>query len=118
MSDVKFHKHKVFRETEDVTFYDISVPQSNASDLVIHETTAISPPDDKYDNKQFYIHYHQIDNNRVISGERTFELINFDWERPLRIKRVCLAKVGNDDFGPKSAWEILVCVRARRIMIS
>ena len=85
MSDVKFHKHKVFRETEDVTFYDISVPQSNASDLVIHETTAISPPDDKYGNKQFYIHYHQIDNNRVISGERTFELINFNWERPYQI---------------------------------
>ena len=36
---------------------------------------------------------------------------NFDWETPLGIKRVCLAKVRNDDFGPKSAWEILVCVR-------
>ena len=33
---------------------------------------------------------------------------NFDWETPLGIKRVCLPKVGNDDFGPKSAWEILV----------
>ena len=37
---------------------------------------------------------------------------NFDWETPLGIKRVCLAKVENDDFGPKSAWEILVRVRA------
>ena len=38
---------------------------------------------------------------------------NFDWETPLGIKRICLAKVENDDFGPKSAWEILVrvCVR-------
>ena len=36
---------------------------------------------------------------------------NFDWETPLGIKRICLAKVRNDDFGPKSAWEILVCVR-------
>ena len=35
---------------------------------------------------------------------------NFDWETPLGFKRVCLAKVENDDFGPKSAWEILVCV--------
>jgi len=34
---------------------------------------------------------------------------NFDWGTPLGIKRVCLAKVRNDDFGPKSAWEILVC---------
>ena len=37
---------------------------------------------------------------------------NIDWETPLGIKRVCLAKVGNDDFGPKSAWEILVRVCA------
>ena len=29
---------------------------------------------------------------------------NFDWETPLGFKRVCLAKVENDDFGPKSAW--------------
>ena len=28
---------------------------------------------------------HQIDNNRVISGSRTFELINFDWDRPYQI---------------------------------
>ena len=33
---------------------------------------------------------------------------NFDWGTPLGIKGVCLAKVRNDDFGPKSAWEILV----------
>ena len=35
---------------------------------------------------------------------------NFDWETPLGIKVVCLAKVGNEDFGPNSAWEILVRV--------
>jgi len=85
MNNIKFHLHKVFRETEDVTFYDISVPESNASDLVVHETAAVSPPNDKNDNKQFYIHYHQIDNNRVISGERTFELLNFNWDRPYQI---------------------------------
>ena len=38
---------------------------------------------------------------------------NFDWETPLGIKREWLAKVRNDDFGPKSAWEILVRVRVR-----
>ena len=43
---------------------------------------ATSPPDDSNGNKQFYIYYHQIDNNRVISGERTFELINFNWDNP------------------------------------
>ena len=83
--DIKFHLDRVFRETEDVIFYDISIPDSNASDLVIHKTAATSPPDDDNGNKQFYIHYHQIDNNRVISGERTFELINFNWDNPYQI---------------------------------
>ena len=36
MSDVNFVKHRVFRETSDVIFYDISVEESNASDLVVH----------------------------------------------------------------------------------
>ena len=34
MSDVQFKKHRVFRETDDVIFYDISVDESNAADLV------------------------------------------------------------------------------------
>ena len=85
MSDVNFVKHRVFRETPDVIFYDISVEESNASDLVIHEGPAISPPDDKVGAKQFYIHYHQVDHNRVVSGERTFELVNFDWKYPYHI---------------------------------
>ena len=85
MSDVNFVKHRVFRETPDVIFYDISVEESNASDLVIHEGPAISPPDDKVGAKQFYIHYHQVDHNRVVSGERTFELVNRDWKYPYHI---------------------------------
>ena len=83
--DLKFHLDKVFRETEDVIFYDVSIPNSNASDLVIHKTAATSPPNDDNGNKQFYIHYHQIDNNRIVSGERTFELINFNWNNPYQI---------------------------------
>ena len=59
MSDVNFVKHRVFRETPDVIFYDISVEDSNASDLVVHAGPATSPPDDKVGAKQFYIHYHQ-----------------------------------------------------------
>ena len=41
MSDVNFVKHRVFRETPDVIFYDISVEDSNASDLVVHTGPAI-----------------------------------------------------------------------------
>ena len=41
MSDVEFKKHRVFRETDDVIFYDISVDESNASDLVVHSGPAI-----------------------------------------------------------------------------
>ena len=41
-----FRKHRVFRETDDVVFYDITVEESNASDLVVHEGAATSPPDD------------------------------------------------------------------------
>ena len=46
MSDIHFKKHRVFRETEDVIFYDISVDESNAADLVVHTGSAVSPPDD------------------------------------------------------------------------
>ena len=85
MSEVEFHKHRVFRETEDVIFYDISVENSNASDLVIHTGSAVSPPDDVVGAKQFYIHRHQIDHNRVVSGERTFELVNLKGKYPYHI---------------------------------
>ena len=85
MSDVHYVKHRLFRETEEVIFYDISVENSNASDLVVHTGTAISPPDDLVGAKQFYIHKYQIDHNRVVSGERTFELVNFDWKYPYHI---------------------------------
>ena len=85
MSDVEFKKHRVFRETEDVIFYDISVEESNASDLVVHTGTAISPPDDAVGAKQFYMHEFQDDYNRVVQGERTFELVNFTWKYPYHI---------------------------------
>ena len=85
MSDVHYKKHRVFRETEDVIFYDISVEESNASDLVIHSGPAMSPPNDSLGAKQFYIHSYQDDYNRVVSGERTFELVNYDWKYPYHI---------------------------------
>ena len=85
MSDVHYKKHRVFRETEDVIFYDISVEESNASDLVIHSGPAMSPPNDSVGAKQYYIHSFQDDYNRVVSGERTFELVNYDWKYPYHI---------------------------------
>ena len=85
MSEVQYKKHRVFRETEDVIFYDISVDESNASDLVVHTGAAISPPNDTVGAKQFYIHKHQVDHNRVVSGERMFELVNFKWRYPYHI---------------------------------
>ena len=85
MSDIHFKKHRVFRETEEVIFYDISVDESNAADLVVHTGAATSPPDDCVGAKQFYIHGFQDDYNRVVSGERTFELVNLDWKYPYHI---------------------------------
>ena len=85
MSDVNFKKHRVLRETQDVIFYDISVDESNAADLVVHTGTAISPPNDSVGAKQFYIHSFQDDYNRVVSGERTFELVNYTWKYPYHI---------------------------------
>lgn len=85
MTSVQFKKHRVFRETDSVIFYDISVDNSNATDLVVHNGSAISPPNDCVGAKQFYIHHHQIDNNRVLSGERTFELVNSTWKYPYHI---------------------------------
>ena len=98
MSDIHFKRHRVFRETDDVIFYDISVEESNASDLcllytspsprdveesnaadlVVHTGPAVSPPPDCVGGKQFYIHSFQDDCNRVVQGERTFELVNRD----------------------------------------
>ena len=85
MSEVTFKKHRVFRETDAVVFYDISVDGSNAQDLVCHTGAATSPPDDIVGAKQFYIHYHQVDHNRVLSGIRTFELVNPEWRYPYHI---------------------------------
>ena len=88
MSSVSFRKHRVFKETDSVIFYDITVEESNAADLVVHEGPAVSPPDDFAGAKQFYIHSFQDDYNRVVSGTRTFELINLQWKCPYHIVRL------------------------------
>ena len=38
--------------------------------------------------KSFYIHGFQDDYNRVVSGERTFELVNTSWKYPYHIVRL------------------------------
>ena len=55
---------------------------------MVHEGPAVSPPDDFAGAKQFYIHSFQDDYNRVVSGTRTFELINLQWKCPYHIVRL------------------------------
>ena len=69
----------VFRETPQVSFFDVGVEGSNASDVVIHHSNAISPPNDR-EGEHYYIHRHQIDHNLVIKGSRIFTLVNPEWD--------------------------------------
>ena len=88
--ELRFFPINIFRETPKVTFFDAGIDSSNpsngsndsnSSDVVIHSGEAISPPDDLKD-EQYYVHNHQIDHNLVITGERTFVLINPSWDEP------------------------------------
>ena len=75
---IKLTPERTFRRTTGVHFADISVPGSNGIDLVEHSGPSVSPPDrDRL--PQWYVHAHQIDNNRVIHGFRLFELFNPKW---------------------------------------
>ena len=78
---LKFKPTTIFRETPKVTFFDAGLEESNGCDVVIHSEEAISPPDD-FKDEQYYVHNHQIDHNLVITGERTFVLINPSWDEP------------------------------------
>ncbi|EDX87566.1 hypothetical protein S7335_5276 [Synechococcus sp. PCC 7335] len=77
-----------FRDTPSVQFFDITIPDSNARDLVYHEGPAISPNNDKNNAWQFYLHPHQEDNILALSGGRTFHLINFEWTHPYHVVRL------------------------------
>jgi len=69
---------RTFRRTPNVHFADISVEGSNGIDLVEHGNQAVSPPL-LLGAKQWYVHRHQVDYNRVIKGERLFELFYRGW---------------------------------------
>lgn len=75
---IRFTEARHFRSTPGVKFDDITVPGSNGLDLVEHSGPSVSPPD-KDGRSQWYVHKHQVDNNRVIHGERLFELFNPKW---------------------------------------
>ena len=79
--ELKFCPSTIFRETPKVTFFDAGIDSSNGCDVVIHSGEAISPPND-YKNEQYYVHNHQVDHNLVLTGERTFILINPSWDEP------------------------------------
>ncbi|MCX5950262.1 MAG: redox protein, partial [Cyanobacteria bacterium] len=38
--------YEKFRDTPAVRFFDITIPTSNARDMVVHSGPAVSPPDD------------------------------------------------------------------------
>ena len=71
---LELNKGRVFRETPGVLFADINVDGQNGLDIVRHDMFAVSPPNVGED-KQFYSHNHQTDNNRTIYGARVFELV-------------------------------------------
>ncbi len=78
-----------FRDTPSVRFFDVTIPDSNARDLVVHRGPAVSPPDAEESGAwQFYLHPHQDDNLLASSGGRTFYLVNLAWAQPFHIVRL------------------------------
>ena len=85
MQDIQLQHERVFRETKGVKFSDVWVAGQNGMDLVVHDSFAVSPPNQHgTGSKSFYIHHFQTDNNRVISGARVFELVDSTgkWHHP------------------------------------
>ena len=81
--------YEKFRDTPSVRFFDITVPTSNARDLVVHTGPAVSPPDcPETGSWQFYLHPHQEDNLLAMHGGRTFFLVNLGWNYPYHIVRL------------------------------
>ena len=75
MSEVNYSEARIFRQTPSVYFADVWIEGQNGLDVVTHHGAAVSPPYDEAGRKQFYVHSYQIDYNRVLHGERVFELV-------------------------------------------
>ncbi|MFQ3616825.1 MAG: redox protein [Cyanobacteriota bacterium] len=80
--------YRKFRDTPSVRFFDITIANSNARDLVFHDGPAISPNNSDDGHWQFYMHPNQEDNLLALSGGRTFYLVNFSWDYPFHIVRL------------------------------
>lgn len=80
--------YKKFRDTPNVRFFDITIAESNARDLVFHDGPAVSPNNDAQNDWQFYLHPHQEDNLLALTGGRTFYLVNLSWAQPYHIVRL------------------------------
>ncbi|GAB4322866.1 MAG: hypothetical protein OHK0047_06480 [Leptolyngbyaceae cyanobacterium] len=80
--------YQKFRDTPKVRFFDITINESNARDLVFHDGPAVSPNNTPEGHWQFYLHPRQEDNLLALSGGRTFYLVNFDWEYPFHMVRL------------------------------
>ncbi len=75
---IRLQKERTFRRTPGVHFADIGVRGANGLDLVEHSGPSVSPPN-RDGKPSWYVHKYQADNNRVIQGQRLFELFNPDW---------------------------------------
>lgn len=80
--------YRKFRDTPSVRFFDITIANSNARDLVFHDGPAVSPNNSDDGHWQFYMHPNQEDNLLALSGGRTFYLVNFSWDHPFHIVRL------------------------------
>lgn len=80
--------YRKFRDTPSVRFFDITIANSNARDLVFHDGPAVSPNNSPDGHWQFYMHPNQEDNLLALSGGRTFYLVNFAWDCPFHIVRL------------------------------
>lgn len=80
--------YEKFRDTPSVRFFDITIANSNARDLVFHDGAAVSPNNTVDGYWQFYMHPNQEDNLLALSGGRTFYLVNFAWKVPFHMVRL------------------------------
>jgi hypothetical protein len=77
-----------FRDTPSVRFFDVTIENSNARDLVFHDGPATSPNNTNDGHWQFYLHPNQEDNLLALTGGRTFYLVNLTWDQPFHIVRL------------------------------
>ena len=68
--------YEKFRDTPAVRFFDITVADSNARDLVIHSGPAVSPPDEANTGFGSFICISPGGQPAGLTGGRVFYLVN------------------------------------------